>query len=455
MDDTKGGILGELYGGMSETHPEPGRVLITSPPAESSSTALVRLKEDLGEVLVRSGFVVAQYQTRDQELVAEVTLGSAVPLTQAPSVYASYDGWHMSVSDEPSHATYEMRNFNTITSLLTASIAVSEVFRMRFGTELALSQRTKAREGGLFDFVDPTLSFPLSLDFEGKTISWFGCGSLAYAACFALRGIQLGNVRFHMVDSDIMRQKNVRKYLGVHPEDLGRLKAAVLGEKLTRLGAAAEAFKFTLNAYSRKVNFQIPFAIVSTDTSISRRDLQAKLPKVVVNAWTSNDRTMLQAGAYRYEMSRGGACLVCQYREDVEGHPDLAELALRSKIDPLTFAEAIRENEPLPGKNVPENVAGLRFMEGYRTMCDAFQIPRENLRQEFSVPFVAGIGGALLAFTLVCEGSHLLEDGEPLRNQLRFVLSPDLSYLFTDQAAQRADCICTDQAYVQTYKEKW
>lgn len=183
--------------------------------------------------------------------------------------------------------------------------------------------------------------------------------------------------------------------------------------------------------------------------------MQAKLPKVVVNAWTGNDPTLMQAGAYRYEMSRGGACLMCQYWDDVEGHPDMAELANKSKIDPLAYAEAIRENEPLKWENVPERARGLKFAEGYRAMCDAFQITTGNLRREFAVPFVSGIGGALLALILVLEGGKISKTDAPLQSQLRFVLSSESSSLFVEPPTRRADCICTDPIYASAYSRKW
>jgi hypothetical protein len=448
-------LLGSLYDEISEDHPDPGRVLITAPSAGESSAGLNRLREDLTEVLTKSGFTADQNLNRDQVYVAEAVLGCQSPLTRSPSIYAGYDGWSLSVSDEPNEAVAGLGAFNPISSLLTASIAVSEAFRIRFGNELGLALRAGASQGGIFDLLDSSQVFPKSLDYGGTVLSWFGCGSIAFAACFALRGLDLSRVKFHVIDNDTIKAKNTRKYLGLSPQDLGKAKAVALGEKVVSLGGASEIYKLSLNAYSRKMDFRVPFAIVSTDTSVSRRDMQAKLPKVVVNAWTGNDPKMMQAGAYLYEMSQGGACLTCQYWDDVEGHPDMVELANKSKIDPLAYAEAIRENESLTWGNVPGSAQGLKFAEGYRAMCDALQITTGNLRREFAVPFISGIGGALLALILVLEGSEISKTAEHLHNQLRFALSSESSSLFVDLPTLRPGCICTDPIYTQAYAQKW
>jgi hypothetical protein len=455
MSEREKNILGRLYDEISEDHPDPGRVLITSPSAGESSAGLNRLREDLTEVLAKSGFTADQSPNRDQVYVAEAVLGRQSPLTGAPSIYAGYDGWSLSVSNELNEAVPGPGAFNPISSLLTASIAASEAFRIRFGNELGLALRARMNPGLIFGLHDSAQPFPKSLDFGGKVLSWFGSGSIAFAACFALRGIDLSGAKFHIVDNDAIKAKNIEKYLGLSPRDLGKAKAVTLGEKIASLGGASETYKLSLNAYSRKMDFQVPFAIVSTDTSVSRRDMQAKLPKVVVNAWTGNDSTMMQAGAYRYEMSQGGACLMCQYWDDVEGHPDMVELANKSKIDPLIYAEAIRENELLRWKNVPGNAQGLKFAEGYRAMCDALQITTGNLRREFAVPFISGIGGALLALILVLEGSEISRTAGPLHDQLRFVLSSESSSLFVDPPMRRSGCICTDPIYTQAYAQKW
>ncbi len=403
----------------------------------------------------KSGFVVAGQKADD--LVAEIIIGFAERNASAPSVHVAYnDKWHFSVSDKPSDITRDLPTHeNPVLSLISACIAVSEVFRIRFGATLGLDSATGVNDSGFFDFVDSARPLPKTLDFGGIPISWFGCGSIAHAACFALRGIRITRGNFHTVDRDIVKEKNVSKYLGVSEGELGSCKAVTLSEKLKRLGASAEPHKVSLNEYSRKVDFYIPLAIVSTDTSISRRDVQAKLPRIILNSWTGNNPSMLQAGVNRYQMSRGGACLICQYWENLEGHPDLTALGQKSGISATAFFESIRENEPISGRRLPESLAGLKVLEGYRAMCDAFEIPVGNLRRQFAVPFIAGIGGALLAFALVCEGSDLLGEKELPRGLLRFALSPAVTRLWREPVEQRANCICGDSDYLQAYRKKW
>ncbi len=264
-------------------------------------------------------------------------------------------------------------------------------------------------------------------------------------------------MRISTVACDSLKKKNVRKYLGVTSDHLGKPKAEIIGRALQKAGATVQTFQNSLNRYSRLINFQMPLAVISTDTSISRRDAQAKLPKVIINAWTGNDPQMLQAGAYRYAMSEGNGCLVCQHWSDIEGHPDLMSICLRTGINPHVFRESIRENTPLKATNLPEDLTGLKFVEGYQVMCDTFHVETRNLRREFGVPFLAGVAGALLGLSLVSERNKLFENDVLTKNllKLRCVLSPNLTTLFLDPPVRRADCICADEDYLTAYRKKW
>jgi hypothetical protein len=446
----------ELFERLYETQstPDCGKVAIALP--SIPSPVWDRLAEDLCEVLRKSGFAVAKSTSSNDNFIAEIVIGSAKAVTSFPPIYVVYDdNWHFSVSTQKQLVSDSIPTVNVVLSLLTASVIALVVFRKRFGSELGLEEVAEVSDNGIFEFLNSSQKIPTALDLRNETISWFGCGSIAFAVCFALRGLTLRNCHFDFVDNDTVKPKNIIKYLGITDKELGQSKAQVLSKKFGELGSTNSYFKDSLNDYCRDKNYRITLAIIATDTSISRRDLQAKLPKVIINSWTGVRQSLLQSGVSRHEMNKGTACLICEYWEDVEGHPDLPSLAGKTGTDPVSLSQLIRENQPVGELGGANKMAGTKFVESYKTMCDTLNVKTGDLHREFGVPFISAITGAFLALAIICEGNSFLCCGTLSKNLLRFVSAPASLQFFVDPTSQRKDCICNDKDYLEQYKKKW
>lgn len=374
-------------------------------------------------------------------------------MSGAPKIHVSYSGWRFRVSRDATIPSQTLE-VNPVTSLLVAGIATSEVFRQRFANELPW-QPSPGCDGELRPTGATEGPFPEELDFEDKRISWIGCGSIAFAAVHALQGISRISGSFHTVDPAALNRSNVRKYIGLSGGQRGLKKAEILARLLRRRGAHVRSYQSSVNEYGAKVDFELPLAICSMDSSIARRDLQAKLPKVVLNAWTGGSEDSLFSGCGRYTFDGVGECLNCAYWMDVEGVPNLVDLAMARGTDSRSLFR--RRREGLEFSNAPRGApqAQARFLDGYFNACENLPIRPGTIRRDFSIPFIAAIGGALLASSVVAEGST----GDPAFRldhvRLRYIMSPSGSALYTEPAAARSGCICQEPDYRAAFEEKW
>lgn len=453
MESKPGNLLEKLY--EAQNAPDCGKVILTAP--STSAPSWDRLAEDLREVLKKSGFTTVESVPTDGNYVAEIVIGSATATTSSTRIYACYDdGWHFSASTLRQSVSDSAPTMNVVLSLLTACIAALIVFRKRFSSDLGLNDITEVNDGGIFSFLGPTHKIQSILNFHNTKISWFGCGSIAYSACFALREIRMTNCQCDFVDNDRIKPKNAAKYFGISDREVGQSKAEIISMCFASLGTTVAHFKRSLNEYAEQKAYDIELAVISTDTSISRRDLQAKLPKIVLNSWTGVRQSLLQSGVSRHEMDKGAPCLICEYWDDVEGHPDLPSLAGRSETDPVTLYQLFRENHPTGDIGKSSGVSETKFIDSYKPMCDAFNVKTGDLQKEFGVPFISAISGALLAFLIIFEGSGIISTSEiPRSNTLRFVSSESTTKFFTDPISRHEDCVCNDSDYIKQYRKKW
>jgi hypothetical protein len=130
------------------------------------------------------------------------------------------------------------------------------------------------------------------------------------------------------------------------------------------------------------------------------------------------------------------------------------ELALHLGTNSQSLFRKRREGEPfLEGtgaKLAPEG----RFLDGYFNACENPSVVQGSVRREFSIPFVAAIGGALLAFALVAEGSPELAPYRSYCSRRNFTMASSFSAFYEESASSRPSCLCRDDNYRAVYTEK-
>jgi hypothetical protein len=344
---------------------------------------------------------------------------------------------------------------NLITSMLAAGIATSEVFRVRFGEDTGYA-RAPAWGGEIFEGATLEPGVPETLDFHNQTIALFGCGSIAFAAFHSLRSVRHFSGTMAFVDPSRMSRSNVRKYLGISGDELRERKSALLARIWRSHGFRAEAFDIPVNAYGRRTGFNIPIAISAVDSSIARRDIQAKLPRIVLNAWTGGSDDILFAGTSRHSFDGAEECLNCAYWNDTEGMlSNLVDIAQRTGSDSSTLSRKRRDGHEFPPLRGLPAVRDRRYLDGYYNACERWSVQRGTVERNFSVPFNAAIAGALLASALVAEGSAPFAAARSHGVRRNFAMAPTFTALFSEPASAREGCICQEPAYRTAYGEKW
>ena len=426
-----------------------GNVLVTQ--SENDEGKLSRLHQDLAALLVRSGFHLSKSPSSSTAL--EIILGDAKPSRSGDHLYASYSGWKAHVGLNAPEDVGADHGVNPVMSVFVAGLAVSEAFR-RLLDGKSLFKPTSGWIGNL-PVAESLPPPPSSLDFGGERVTWAGCGSVSFAALRALDCITKVNGSFDLVDPAHLNPSNCRKYLGISKGDRGKGKAEAMAHLLRGRGIDARVFAGSVNQFGRHAKFRLPLAVCVMDSSLARRDLQAKVPKTVLNAWTGSWEGSLFAGTTRHSFDGVEECLNCAYWEDVEGKANLVDLAMNTGTDSVRLYRLLREGDSLPSAGRSSSLGEERFLDGFANACDAAKVPVGSIRREYSVPFVAAIGGALLALSMMLEGSEEHAKYRLHSKRLRFAMGPRDSSIYTEPMAAREKCICHDPAYRQVYADMW
>jgi hypothetical protein len=446
-------ILRQLYHAGGDSRATTGSVLLTHADEGHVMEKYGRLDTDLREVLSKSEFHLSHGPRSG--LIAELLIGPAVPRTAAPAIRVGYADWRFGVGHASMAGVADSDFPNPVTSLLSAGLAASEVFRIRFGAESAWASSEEECNGDLRTGEATAPPPPDELDFGGRPVPWIGCGSIAFAAAHALDGVRRIVGGLHLVDPSRVNRSNTRKYLGAGSGERGKEKAAVLAKIFRTRGIGAKPFPMSINEYGREARFDLPVTVCCTDSSIARRDLQAKLPKVVLNGWTGGSGSSLFTGTSRHLFDGETECLNCAYWADVEGSPSLVDLAGRTDTDSRSLFRRRREGGefPKPRREGPRDEE--RFLDGYFNACERLRLSTGNVQRDFSVPFVAAIGGALLASAIIAEGADAHAGFRLRGDRLSFSMAPGRSVVQAEPSAARKGCICQDQIYRAVFQEKW
>ena len=432
-------ILSELYHTNGSPRVSTGSVLITSPSSTGAGGKILRLEKDIRELVSRSEFHVSS--TPSKHVVAEIVIGETVRRSDKPCIYAGYSQWDFYVGSKPYSDKIMGLEMNPITSLFVAGLVASEVFRIRFNKETVF-QPTEKLSGKLVEGEGIMHPYPTSLDFQGKRVSWFGCGSLSYYVVHALDGINEVNGTFHMVDPSLINVSNNRKYVGLTPNERKKSKAKVLSQVLKNKGISTKPFQMSINDYARIVDFEIPLAICAVDSSIARRDLQAKLPETILNGWTGGYNQTLFTGVGRHSFDGEEECLNCAYWTDIEGTPNFVDLSSYLNTNSMYLYDSLREGMPMPRTAKRPYRTEERFLDGYFNACENYSINTGPISRDFSIPFISAIGGSLLALSIVSEGSTKHAPNRLHGQRIRFTMAPKFSSYGWEPTAARKNCIC-------------
>ena len=241
----------------------------------------------------------------------------------------------------------------------------------------------------------------------------FGVGAVTHAMLWALAKWPWGVAgTLHLVDPDAYDAGNPQRYMGTATADIGAPKASATADRLRRACPALDvrAHETDMNSHFGDTgDFHVQTAVCGLDSTEARRQLGLKLPRTIVNMWTSG----FHAGASAFSFDDGWPCIYCAYPE-----PPMSEQSDVMLIQNATGLEPRRIRELLDsGRCIDENDAGviagtiakatgmpavevpLKPIRGIRAdMCATGRIaaPRGPEREEADVPlaFASAMAGA-------------------------------------------------------------
>jgi hypothetical protein len=205
----------------------------------------------------------------------------------------------------------------------------------------------------------------------------------------------------------------------------------------------------------------IKFGLCGLDSEDGRRQLALKLPKKIINMWTSD----YHVGASQFSFDDNWPCLYCAYPESKEKIPDETGMIYKElqlpppRIRELLFSgEGINESDALIiGRKLgvdPKSIMNkpLRSVRGQ--MCSTGKIMSQQNTNETTVPlvFASGIAGIVGFIETLKEIKSI--DNKPSQWQMAILKYPtEYSWSVRDK---NPDCyLCSDEKIPEIIQKKY
>lgn len=161
---------------------------------------------------------------------------------------------------------------------------------------------------------------PASAGLDLGEVHVFGVGAVSHALLWIVaRWPGRVSGRLHLIDPDTYDAGNPHRYIGTGPGDAGRPKASTMARKMRRACPHIEAIAHDtdMNDYFTRHNpsCMVRTAVCGLDSKEGRRQLGLKLPRTIVNMWTSG----FHAGASTFSFDDGWPCMQCAYPPPAAG----------------------------------------------------------------------------------------------------------------------------------------
>lgn len=314
---------------------------------------------------------------------------------------------------------------------------------------------------------EPRATDPLT----AKDLLVVGMGSIANAFIYNLRFRPQLSGRFTLVDPDSMDASNEQRYVFGFPETRGRAKIEVAVNSL----APFQPFLEIRGAQSKVEQYLasgcLPVtevALTATDNADSRMNVQASLPRILLNAWMEPSSSALRYGVGRHVFGSDQECLICSYFP-TQNEPSQEEIyARRLGWTSEEIVERLRDGRPVsldeaqrvaraigqdPGRFL--SIVGRPFVDLLHAQC-GYLVPEEGDRLVAPpvphVPVLAAVLSAADFLGLLIDNvdrpaqvpARLVFDGMGIPRNVE-----DRKY------PPHPDCICRDEDYQEAYRELW
>ncbi|MFL5348697.1 MAG: E2 ligase fold family C protein [Hyalangium sp.] len=384
------------------------------------------------------------------------------------TLYARADGWVARVLLQPSQ--HKAGPVNPYSSAATASLAAGEVFRIIFHEHFPKHREPREVNLSLLDF--STLSGenePLGTVNLGQ-VALVGVGAVGNGALWALGRHASLTGEMWLVDPQPLEVSNLQRYVLGMDADEGRAKVDLADATLRKTDLQRHLCKESLEGFADrfKGGFSIPTVCVAVDTKDGRRAVQALLPRLVLNGYTSDSGL----GASWHVFDNKNACLACLYQPAnvMPSQTDMVAEALGLELH-RTQELWIRDGIPAPedlariarhlGLNPSEmeEWRGKRLREIYTgVICGSVRLDLQGRGRLEALPLAhqSVLAGVFMAAELVKRLTPSLNahsQQQPLIQWLDVLSWPPTTWVHHRNRV--SGCICEDSTYQEVFHKKW
>lgn len=385
------------------------------------------------------------------------------------TVFVGSGGWIAQLSTQRPVSVGQ--SDNPFGAAFAATIGMSKLFRAIF-LEDDMGWDEEVRISALSPGQDPPSDAPspTALEFPRRA-ALVGAGAVGNAAIFALGKLHVRGL-IHVVDPETIEISNAQRYVLSTVDDVGGYKVDLAASAFDR-GLEPLPFRLSWDSFVQHSGFDWDSVIVAVDSANVRRQIQASMPRSIVNAWTQPG----DLGVSVHPSLSEGACLGCLYlpkgaapNEDqviaaALGVPGpQQEMAIRGLLfsnqpPPIGLLEAVSEARGIPIEKLePYASRPLRelYVEG---ICGGAVIPLHEVGQppqdlHVPLPHQSAMAGVLLAAAFVGQG---LQSGHSHAAVTRTNVLRPKTVFSTQPVAKdsRGICICQDNDFKEVYASKF
>lgn len=412
-----------------------------------------------------------------------IVVGPDAPRPESPALFVGSEGWTPLLSRERVFTRERQDVRNPIAGLHAAALAAGEAFKTAYQEELSGIQPIE--EPLRYDILrfqrterpvhEPLI--PQQLHIDQALLVGAGAIGQAFVTSIALLPEVTGSLR--IVDPDQSDEGNIQRSMLAHRENQGVPKAQLCRNALVRnhgllqIGIPTSAPKVMTDyqGYRSMTDGRIdePLVVTAVDSAQARRDVQAGLPKVILDGWTEVQEGLLGYGIGRFTLDDPHGCLSC-FHHPPDDEPEEADLA--ASVTPFSKEECQRrlDDHTIPttredlveiANHTKRDFEEIRHLQGspleeilHAQDCGLarMRVDEEDVRAP--VTHMPALVGTLLAAQFVVE---VMEERE--QTSLEHLASFDARWAPTDaQLSERepsTECICQKSPFGSAYQEMW
>lgn len=402
-----------------------------------------------------------------------VVVGGNFISASIPAVYIGSSGWIVKLS--PNEPVGSGMSQNPFGAGAAACFGAANIFRLIFGPSLPHGVPDGAFTLSLFNY-ETEINSIHNPDLQSIDIGethLVGLGAIGNGAIWALSRIPTLSGVLHLVDKELIELTNVQRYVLSTISSEGKVKVGLAADQFGETQLQVVPHPQRWGEYLRcRNNWDLQKVMVALDSAQDRADVQASLPRWIVNAWTQPG----DLGVSRHDFISDQACLMCLYlpEPNQKSEDELIAEAIGLPEAKLEVRELLYLGKPVGSEFIQRiaNAAGIpaeplllysdQPLKSFysKAVCGGIILGlggdyQKASRAEVPMAFQSALAGIMLAAELVVYASGLrkmelptttrIDLLRPLGNYLSFPAKKDLS----------KRCICQDPLYRSVYQEKY